>query len=335
MLKNAMTQPVLSVDIGGTKILAALVSPGGEVLASDHSPTPSQEGYEAILERVESAARRLIHKSGSAKVQPTAAAVAVAGVTDVVKGIVTTSPNLPLWRDVPLKTLLEQRLGLETFLLNDARAAALGEHRVGAGRGASNMVFITVSTGIGGGIIIGGQLYQGTCGAAGEIGHMVIDVNGPRCGCGNKGCLEALASGTAIAREATERLAHGIRSSIPQYAGGSGDITAQAVAAAAGHGDRLAQGVISRAARYLGVGLANLINIFNPEVVVVGGGVAKMGEMLLKPARRVMRQKAFKLPASVVRIVPAQLGAEAGVIGAAMYALECRSVRRAPPADSS
>lgn len=205
-------------------------------------------------------------------------------------------------------------------MINDASAAALGEHSHGAGRGTRDMVFITVSTGIGGGIIIDGRLYQGISGGAGEIGHMVMDVGGPLCGCGNHGCLEALASGTAIARDATDRIALGTYSSITKFTADGAAITAEAVAAAARQGDPLANDVVSRAAHYLGMGLVSVVNIFNPEKVVIGGGVAQMGEMLLGPARTVVTEKAFKLSADAARIVQARLGGDAGIVGAAVYA---------------
>ncbi|MDO8472487.1 MAG: ROK family protein, partial [Dehalococcoidia bacterium] len=207
--------------------------------------------------------------------------------------------------------------------------AALGEHRHGAGRGTKDMVFLTVSTGIGGGIVIGGNLYQGASGAAGEIGHMVMIVGGPRCGCGNSGCLEALASGTAIARDAIERIALGTSTSITKFAGEGKPVTAEAVAAAAEQGDPLACEIVSRASNYLGLGLVNVVNIFNPEMVVIGGGVARMGERLLGPARLVVQERAFKLSSDAVKIVQGELGADAGVVGAAVYAYEALATGKA------
>jgi len=289
-------------------------------LASDLQPTASLERFEAVVDQIEAATERLIGNPGAHGKSPMAAAMAVAGAIDLEKGVVTTSPNLPQWKDVPLRDLVERRLGMKTHMINDASAAALGEHAHGAGINTRNMVFITVSTGIGGGIIIEGELYQGASGAAGEIGHMVIDARGPKCGCGNYGCLEALASGTAIARDATERISLGTYSSIPKYAGSGQAISAQAVAEAAKQGDPLANEVISRAAHYLGMGLVSIVNIFNPEMVVIGGGVARMGETLLGPARIVMKEKAFKTSADRARVVQAKLGGDAGVVGAAVYA---------------
>ncbi|MBI2858348.1 MAG: ROK family protein [Chloroflexi bacterium] len=306
---------VLSIDIGGSKILAALVDRWGKVLARDLQQTDAGHSHLKVLDQIEQAAAR-VFKQGKAQT----IAIAAAGAIDTENGVVTISPNLPRWRNVPLKGLVEHRLGMKTLVLNDASAAALGEHSFGAGVGTRDMVFITVSTGVGGGIIIDGKLYQGANGAAGEIGHVVIDAGGPKCGCGNYGCLESLASGSAIARDATERISLGTSSSIPRYTEDGHTITAIAVAEAARNGDPLANEIVSRAARYLGMGLVSIVNMLNPEMVVIGGGVAQMGEMLLGPARSLMKEKAFKLAADHVEVVQAKLGADAGIVGAAAYA---------------
>jgi glucokinase len=247
--------------------------------------------------------------------------IAAAGAIDIEKGLVTLSPNLPGWRDIPLRDMVGEKYGVNTFLINDASAAALGEHHFGAGKGVSNFIMLTVGTGIGGGIIINGKLYSGPSGSAGEIGHMTIDVNGPKCSCGNIGCLERLVSGTAVAEEAIRRLSQGEKSSLTEIGGGKiKSITAEKVSLAAQNGDSLAMEVISKAATYLGIGLVNLVNIFNPEMIIIGGGLAKVGDLLLEPARRVVRERAFQLSARLVRIVPAQLGDDAAVLGAAIFA---------------
>jgi glucokinase len=206
-------------------------------------------------------------------------------------------------------------------IINDASAAALGEHSIGSGQGLADMIFITVSTGIGGGIIVDGKLYGGADGCAGEIGHMIVQLDGPRCSCGRHGCLESLASGTAIARMARERLGDGEKSLLHDMAGvGAAEVNGETVFKAAKRGDKLSCDIISAAGRYLGVGLGNLVNIFNPEMIVVGGGVSEMGEMILGPARRSMREYAFGLPARTVRVVRAKLRADSGLLGAAIYA---------------
>ena len=220
---------------------------------------------------------------------------------------------------MPLGDIVAERLSVEAHIINDASAAALGEYLLGAGVGVNNLIYVTVSTGIGGGIILNGKLYLGADGCAGEVGHMVVDVNGPRCNCGNIGCLEAFASGTAVAREAVRRISRGEKSRITELVGDRlEDIDASMVGAAAKEGDVLACDVIEKAADYLGIGLANLANIFNPDLIIVGGGMSRLGDMLLEPARRVVRERAFQLPARSLSIVPSQLGDNAGVLGAAM-----------------
>lgn len=314
-------RPVLAVDIGGTKIITAIITADGQVLAEACQPTLAGEGVPAVIGRLFSAIDNLLQQNSLKTSHLRGISLAVAGPIDSKRGIVTVSPNMPDWHDVPLREMIRQRYEGETFLVNDASAAALGEHRFGAGRGINDLVLLTLGTGIGGGIIIDGRLYGGAGGAAGEIGHMVIDVNGPACGCGRRGCLEALASGTAVARETIKRLRQGEKSSLAAMVGGRlEDITAEKVGEAARQGDGLAQDVLSRAAKYLGVGMANLINIFNPQMIILGGGMANIGAPLLDPARQVALAQAFPIAAGAVSIVTAELGEAAGIYGAAAFA---------------
>jgi glucokinase len=319
-MPQSAAKPVLAVDLGGSKIVTALVSPGGEILSREYIPTLAEEGAPAVIGRIVSSAASLIKNADLASSSVSGMAVAAAGAIDPVKGIVTDSPNLPGWHNIPLKDEIEKAMGVRTFIINDATAAALGEHRFGAGRGVRNLIYLTVSTGIGGGIIIDDRLYSGASGSAGELGHMTIDVNGPRCACGNTGCLEMLASGKAVAREAQRLIAQGTKTVIREIAEGHAEfVTAQTVAAAANRGDAVAVSIISKAATYLGIGLVNLVNIFNPEMIIVGGGMGKMGEMLLQPARKVVAERAFQYPASIVRIVSSELGDNSGVFGAVAF----------------
>ncbi len=316
-------KPVLAVDLGGTKILAAIISRNGEVLAREYSLTQADAGKDAVVERLIAAIDHILKTSGMTPLGLTAISIAAAGVIDDSKGIVTKSPNLPGWTDVPLKSIIESRFGVPAFVINDANAAAIGEHRLGAGRGARDFLFVTVSTGIGGGVIIDGKLYTGVSGGAGEFGHMTIDINGERCSCGNYGCFELLASGTALAKEAVKRIRQGEKSSLVGMVNGRlEDIAAEKVEDAAEAGDTLSREVILQIATCLGVGLVNLVNIFNPEVIVIGGGLSKMGDVLLEPARGVVRDRAFRLLAEAVRIVPAELGDDAGIFGAAQFAFD-------------
>lgn len=317
---------VLAVDVGGTKVLVAAVLPGGEMISRKYYLTEAERGAQAVINRLSSAVNRCISRVRSNGTKFLGIGIGIAGALDVDKGLVTSSPNLPGWRNVPIRDSVAARSELPVYLINDANAAALGEHRFGAGVGFDNMLYVTVSTGIGGGIITNGELYTGANGCAGEFGHTTIVPDGPQCHCGNFGCLEALASGWAIAKEAIRRINSGEKSYITEVVDGKiENITAEAVAAAARKDDRLAREIVDKAAGYLGIGLANVVNIFNPELIVIGGGLSKMGNMLLGPACRIIRKRAFRLPAKTVRIVRARLGSNAGIIGAAEYVFRERT----------
>lgn len=318
-MKSNSVKPVLAVDLGGTKIRSAIVPPDGKIFLSNNYLTEANKGTETVVRKIIFAIEDIMMKAESGIKDFGGLAIAAAGILDTNKGAVTASPSLPGWRDVPLKSILENKFGIDVLLINDASAAALGEYYYGAGKNVQNLIYLTVSTGIGGGIIIDGKLYAGVDGCAGEIGHMVIESHGTQCNCGNYGCLEILASGTAIAKEAQRRINEGEESSLIDLTKNiPGSITSETVALAARGGDTLACEVINRAANYLGIGIANLINIFNPEMIIVGGGVSKMGEMLLEPIRNTVIQRAFYLPAKTARIVRSVLGDDAGILGAAV-----------------
>jgi glucokinase len=222
-----------------------------------------------------------------------------------------------------LRDILAERSGLPAWLDHDCRAAALAEQRWGAGRGCADMVYVTASTGIGGGILLGGRLWRGAAESAGEIGHCVIDQNGPLCGCGRRGCVEAFASGTAIARRAREALAAGRASSVLELAGGDPSaVTAREVALAAAAGDPLGVELLAEAGRALGIGFAILANVLNPPLIVVGGSLVKAGALLLGPARDALAQWSVPGAAEATRLEPAQLGDDVGILGAALLALE-------------
>jgi glucokinase len=327
-MRTIEQKPVLTVDLGGTKIIAAVVLPGGKIISRSHCLTAAGEGPEIVIDRILFAVNRAIVQAKIKTSEMIGIGIAAAGILDAKRGIVTTSPNLPRWHNVPLRDIFADRLGVVTHLINDANAAALGEHRFGVGVGFDNMIYLTVSTGIGGGIIIGSELYSGADGCAGEVGHMTVEADGPRCHCGNYGCLEALASGWAVTQAAITRIKDGEKSSIVELVDGRlENITAEAVAMAARRGDQLAADLVAEAAKYLGIGLVNLVNIFNPELIVIGGGLSKMGGMLLKPAQKVLKERAFQLPAQTVHIVRARLGSNAGIIGAAAYVFDQQSER--------
>ncbi len=315
------TGQVVAVDIGGTKILAALFSPGGKMLANLAGPTLPGEGVSAVIDRLCATISALLHENNVTVARIAGIGLACAGGIDTPRGLVVTpSPNLPGWASVPLADIVQEKFGVPAFLLNDASAAALGEHRHGAGRGVKDLVLLAVGTGIGGGIIIGGKLYLGAVGGAGEFGHMTVAADGPLCGCGNTGCLEMLASGRAVERDAAARLRRGENSVLREMMKGDFDsVTAVQVGEAARVGDPLACDVIARAAYFLGVGMVNAVNIFNPELVVIGGGMAALGDMLVAPGRRMVAERAFSVSAGLVRFATAELGNEAGVYGAAAF----------------
>ncbi|KTB48540.1 Transcriptional regulator/sugar kinase [Dehalogenimonas alkenigignens] len=314
---------VLGIDLGGTKILSAAVDRQGKVLCRDLTPTPVASGHPGVIEAIkESAGRAIGHKPFDTK----AVGLAAAGLVESAGGIVHTSPNLPGWTDVSITQELARTFGKPVFIINDAHAAAIGELKYGAGRGCRHFIFITLSTGIGGGLVLDGKIYEGFSGFGGEIGHMVIDDDGPECACGNRGCWEMLASGKALEREARRRIASGEPTSILSYCRPEPEraqidcLNAKTIHTAAVNGDILALELIKRHAYYVGVGLANIVNIFNPERVIIGGGLSNIGDLLLKPAIEEAARRAFKQPFKGVRFMKAELGADAGVIGAAALA---------------
>jgi glucokinase len=321
--------PILAVDIGGTKIMTALFSAEGKMLDKDVCPTLADEGVKPVIERLGSAIESLLNRNNLKASRLGGIGIACAGGIDSGRGVVVTpSPNMTGWSDIPLAEIIQKRFKVGTFVVNDASAAALGEHRSGAGRGANSLVLLTLGTGIGGGIIANGELYLGATGAAAEMGHMTIDDDGPKCGCGNTGCLEMLASGRAVERDAVKRISRGEKSSLSEMAGGKTEnITAEMVGKAARNGDPLALGVLNQAAYYLGIGMVNVVNIFSPEMIVLGGGMAELGDLFIGPGKKMVADRAFPISSRIVRIVTAQLGNEAGVYGAAAFALD-QSKRR-------
>lgn len=311
--------PTIGIDIGGTKIAAAVVDTGGAVIARRQVPTESDEPG-AIVSAILKVAREMKAAAPAA----VAAGVGAAGLVDVARGVILGAPNLA-YRNVPVRDTLQDRLGLPVIVDNDANVAALAEALHGAGRGAGDQIMITVGTGIGGGIIIGGHIYRGHYGVGAELGHMVIDPDGPVCGCGNRGCWEAVASGTAIGRLARQRVEGGAGTDLLAAVGGDIEaITGELVGESAVAGSPFAQDVVGAIGRLLGIGLASIVNIFDPEVIVIGGGAAAgTGELLLAPARESMTARvlgpSWRTP---VRVVPALLGNDAGVVGAAALARE-------------
>jgi glucokinase len=316
---------IVGIDLGGTNIVSGcLAEDGSAILGVRSVATGAEEGPDAVVQRIITAAKESIAETR--KAVPGAdligAGVGAPGPLNTRSGMVLLTPNLG-WVNMPLRQRLRDGLGLRTALDNDANCAVLGEWWMGAARGTRMAVGLTIGTGIGGGIIIDGRLYHGASDIAGEVGHMTIDINGRRCKCGNYGCIEAYASGPNIALRAVEALESGTESSLPGYVGGDlAKITAQTVYRAAQAGDELALEVVRDTAKFLGAAVASLVNIFNPEAVVIVGGVTLAGESLFVPLRREVNRRAFKPAVRVCRIVPGELTGVAGVYGAARAFLE-------------
>jgi glucokinase len=311
---------IVGIDLGGTNIVSGCVAEDGSQIHGVKSvPTGAEEGPDAVVRRIITAAKDSITalRAEVPRAEVIGAGVGAPGPLDRRSGVVLLTPNLG-WVNMPLRQRLQDGVGLRTALDNDANCAVLGEWWRGAARGTRMAVGLTIGTGIGGGIIIDGRLYHGASDIAGEVGHMTIDANGRRCKCGNYGCIEAYASGPNIALRAVEALESGAESSLPSYvAGDLTKITAQTVYQAAQAGDELALEVVRDTAKFLGAAVGSLINIFNPEAVVIVGGVTLAGENLFEPLRREVSRRAFKPAVQVCRIVPGELTGVAGVYGAA------------------
>ena len=312
---------ILGVDLGGTNIVVGMVTEdGGSLYGLASRPTPVAEGPDGVISRIAEMVRRAVDEAKAVVPGPIdvlGVGIGAPGPLDTARGIVHVAPNLG-WRNVPLRDRVGQLTALPAALENDANCAVFGEWWMGAARGAAVVVGITIGTGVGGGIVIDGKLFHGTSDAAGEIGHTTIDSTGRRCKCGNYGCLEAYASGPAIASRAVEGIEAGEPSDIPRLVGGDlSQVTAQTVYEAARAGDAFALEVVKDTARFLGTGVANLVNVLNPEVVVVCGGVTLAGDRLLEPLRAEVKRRAFKPAADACRIVAGSLTGTAGVYGAA------------------
>jgi glucokinase len=307
---------VVGIDIGGTNLVAGTVAEdGSELLGLVAEPTLPEQGADAVIARIERLARASMAAARGKEIA--GVGIGAPGPLDTKRGIVLLTPNLG-WVNIPLRDRLSDMLGLPATLDNDANCAIFGEWWRGAARGARHVVGLTVGTGIGGGIVLDGTIYHGASDVAGEIGHMSIDLTGRRCKCRNYGCLEAYASGPAIAARAVEGIEAGADTALPTYVRGDlAQITAQVVYEAANDGDAFALEVVHETAKFLGAGVANMINVFNPEVVVICGGVTLAGDTLFIPLRSEVKRRAFRPAVDACRIVPGELTGTAGVYGAA------------------
>ena len=311
---------VVGVDLGGTQVRAVLTDEEGTPLKRVSTLTLAHEGPHKVMARVQDCIRQVLEG-----IQPSTVlgiGIGAPGTVNPWTGVLTNTTNIPGLDNWPLRDHLTQQFHAPVFVGNDAKLAALGEHRFGAGKEASSLIYLTISTGIGGGVIDGGRLLLGAHGWATELGHTIVEPHGPRCACGNIGCLEALAAGPAIARHALELLQSGRASLLTSMVEGKLDrITAKEVADAARAGDRLAVQVMERAAFYLGIGMVTFIHAFDPQLIIVGGGVSKAGDLLFAPVRRIIAERAMTEEWRHTPLVPAVLGDDVGLLGAVALVL--------------
>jgi len=291
----------LGIDVGGTTIKAGLVTAQGEIIAEQVKKTIVDKGVETIINTITSLAKELIQEKDISLSDLQGVGVGIPGYINYDEGRVILAPNLK-WRDVPFKKLLEQEFKVPVFLDNDVNAAALGEQYFGAGKGIDDFVMLTVGTGLGGALVLKGEVYRGTLGLAGEVGHMVVQDNGLLCGCGQRGCLETLTSASAIIKQAREA--------------GLKVTKAKEVFNLAHEGEVKAQKIVQVSAYYLGLGISNLVNLLNPQRVIIGGGVSKAGDILFKPVSQTVERLCLNTIGSQVEIISAKLGNKAGIIGA-------------------
>ncbi len=304
---------IVGVDLGGTQIRACLTNAEGNILRQTRQPTLAREGPQAVLGRMKEAIQQVLGDTEREAVL--GIGIGSPGPLDPRTGVIITAPNLPGWDNVPLRDIMSEEFKLAVCVGNDANVAGLAEYRFGAGRGCSDVVYLTISTGIGGGVICGGQLLLGAHGLAGELGHMTVEPTGPGCNCGNVGCLEVMASGPAITRHAAELIRQGQGSSLSEVLQSGAELTAEMVGKAAQQGDEVALRAVERAAHYLGIGVVGLIHIFDPNVVILGGGVSKLGALLFGPVRALVRERAITPVQRETPIVPAALGDQVGLLG--------------------
>ena len=308
--------PVVGIDLGGTQLRVAVADNRGRVRTVVREATEAHRGRQHVIDRIVGAVASALDQDGTPARRVSALGIGLPGPVDPAAGLVLSPANLPGFHNVPLNRILTRATGIRSFLHHDAHLAALGEHRRGAARGASELIYVTVSTGIGAGLILRNELYAGAHGIAGEVGHIVVQRGGPRCRCGNDGCVEAIASGTGIA-QAAARLAPENRDSALH---GIASPTAADVVRAARGDDELAKTILETAGAYLGVALGTLVNLFNPQVIVLGGSVLKAGSLLTRPMRRSMIESSWAASRKGLRIVRPALGDDVGLIGAVEFA---------------
>jgi len=318
-----MTLKYIGCDLGGTNLRAGIVDPQSGKVSHPHATlTMAREGHDAVMARMGALIEQTIEASDLSKDEIGGIGIGAPGVLDLERGLTLLLPNLPgTWPEIPLRDTISEFTGLPTTLLNDVRSITFGEWRFGAGQGVDTMACFAVGTGIGGGLVVNGQLHLGIGGTGGELGHQMIDFNGPPCSCGNRGCLEAYASGPAIAALGIKAVVQGITTVIGELVEFDlNKITPQIIAQAASQGDEVAQNILEEAGFYIGIAAANVCASIGPRKIVIAGGVSRIGEPILAPIRRTIRERVRVMPVEQVEVIQAQLGDDAGVIGAALWA---------------
>lgn len=311
---------VVGVDFGATHLSLLVADLSARIREETEVEINIQEGPETCLGEADKRVRELLAKAGISMAQVLAIGFGVPGPIVTEAGMVVAPPIMPGWDRFPIRDTLEKMWGRPVSVNNDAELGALGEWASGAGRGERNLVYIKVGTGIGAGLLIDGQIFRGATGSAGEIGHLTIDENGPLCTCGNHGCLEAVAGGHAIALQAQKSVQSGQRTQLSTIRPVE-HITAKDVASAARRGDLLAQQILGRAGGQIGIAIAGLVNMFNPGMIIIGGGVAQTGDILLEPMRQAVQRRSLPAATRVVRITTAMLGRRSSSMGAIIQAL--------------
>ena len=317
VILSKMKRLAIGIDMGGTNIRLALVDDDGTIIVSARHKTSAQEGKDSVISRLSSAASELIAEGRG---HGTVIGVGIGAPGLVENGVVRCSPNLPGWNDVSLQRILGEALALPVILENDANAVAYGEKSTGAGRGLNSLICITLGTGVGGGLILDGKIWRGAFGMAGEVGHMVIEPEGNPCSCGNRGCLETYASATGIVRMAKEAVGRG------DAGWDVSTLTTEVLDEAARRGDKTAIRIFSEAGRSLGIGVASLLHILNPEAIIIGGGVVKAWELFYPSMAEEINRRCFREITERTKIIPASLGDDAGMLGAARLAFEQSAV---------
>ncbi|MEN3185628.1 MAG: ROK family protein [Atribacterota bacterium] len=314
----------LGIDLGGTNTKIALVDKDGHVLERSVIPTRAMRKAEEVVEDIAEEGLELCKRFEERGFKVWAAGVGIPGLFDWHSGVCHLLPNFPnKWKDVPIKAWLEKKLSLPVAVINDVRSITLAEKRFGAGKEVNSMVMIAIGTGIGGGVVVNGNLYIGKDGGAGELGHITVEPQGVRCGCGNRGCLEAYASGPAMVAQALRALVQQNDTLIRDLVGDDlSRVNPKVIAEAAQKGDQVAIEIIERAGAYIGQALSCVCVTINPEMIVIGGGVALVGELLFESIRKGLKERLFMVPVETIHFVPAELGMDAGVIGSATWARE-------------